>query len=451
MTGTEAPWCVAFSGGADSLALLLLIWSHWPERRATLTALHFNHRLRGGASEGDERFCRDLCVSLGVGFRCESWRAAPAAPSEGEAREARHAFFARAMAGLGAHVLWTGHQKDDIAETQLMRLARGSSSAGLAAPRPVQTLADGRVFLRPLLTLAKADIVAALRTASLAWREDETNASGDFFRNRLRREVLPAWRKCAPNDALDGAALTRELLADDDSALEIWLKSVLPAGAYSENRFNARTLAGLPRALWRRALRRWAPAAELGRESFERLLSACDRGAGCINAGAGEIVVEAGVLHFENHARPSATPWRSATLHPGICLVLPDGAELRAEPVSFDGDLRARVLGGKVDAEREAYLAHFDGAFTVRAWCAGDRYAPLGLGGSAKLQDLFVNRKIPVEKRLALPLVCEGESILWIPGFPPAANSKVTDDSVTGVRLTYHPGTYTVRPKSQQE
>ena len=82
-------------------------------------------------------------------------------------------------------LLWLGHQQDDIAETMLMRLARGSGSAGLAAPRPRQAMSDGRFHLRPLLTLKKAKIVAALRAAGASWREDATNARGDFFRNRI--------------------------------------------------------------------------------------------------------------------------------------------------------------------------------------------------------------------------------------------------------------------------
>jgi tRNA(Ile)-lysidine synthase len=101
------------------------------------------------------------------------------------------------MAARGAVVLWTGHQKDDIAETLLMRLARGAGPAGLAAPRPVSLRDDGRIFLRPLLTLGKSELAGALADAGLNWREDATNATRDHFRNRIRYEVLPRWQDAA--------------------------------------------------------------------------------------------------------------------------------------------------------------------------------------------------------------------------------------------------------------
>src|SRR4051812_31203446 len=148
----RAAWSVAFSGGADSVALLLLIWAHWPERRARLQALHFNHRLRGRESNADEAFCRQVARSLGVKFLSDSWRTARSGASEAELRAARHDFLSR-----HSRVLWFGHQQDDVAETMLMRLARGSGTAGLAAPRPVHEMSSRHVNLRPLLTLKKAD------------------------------------------------------------------------------------------------------------------------------------------------------------------------------------------------------------------------------------------------------------------------------------------------------
>ncbi|MBS0442913.1 MAG: tRNA lysidine(34) synthetase TilS, partial [Proteobacteria bacterium] len=128
----RAPWAVALSGGADSVCLLLLLWAHWPERRGRLKALHFNHRLRGAESRRDAAFCARLCAALGVPLVVGDWTEARAGASEAEARTARHAFFARQ-----ARVLWCGHQQDDIAETMFMRIARGSGTGGLAAPRPV--------------------------------------------------------------------------------------------------------------------------------------------------------------------------------------------------------------------------------------------------------------------------------------------------------------------------
>lgn len=276
----RGPWGVALSGGADSLALLLALGGGFPERRARLVALHFNHRLRGRAAEADERFCARVCASLGVKFVTGRWRGARRGASEAEARAARLGFFRREMARRRIRVLWQAHQQDDIAETMLMRLARGSGPAGLAAPRPVQAWEAGRVFLRPFLTLKKTEITAALRAAGVRWREDATNAGGDYFRNRVRRSVLPAWVRAAGRDAVAGAALARERLEEDDAALEAWTAKL--AKPDRRRRLQLAPLADAPRAVRRRALHRWLLAqphgSDLSRQGFEQLLSLMERG-----------------------------------------------------------------------------------------------------------------------------------------------------------------------------
>ena len=272
-------WCVAFSGGADSLALLLTLWANHPEKRERLVALHFNHRLRGRESDGDERFCRRVCAALGVRLRVGQWRAARKGASEAEARVARQQFFAREMKRARGRVLWQAHQQDDIAESMLMRLARGSGLGGLAAPRPVQATAAGRVYLRPLLTLKKSELVAVLKNAGADWREDSSNAGSAYFRNRIRRAVLSPWTKAAGRDALAGAALSRELLEEDERALESWLDELAPLGR--DRQLDVERLAGKPRAIVRRALHRWLLAlkqpADLSRQGFEVLLAAVER------------------------------------------------------------------------------------------------------------------------------------------------------------------------------
>lgn len=270
---------MAFSGGADSLGLVLLLWAHWPERRHQLVALHFNHRLRGRAAAADERFCRSVCDALGVRLHVGRWKRVPPDASEDAARAARFAFFGARMKLIRARALWLGHHQDDIAETMLMRLARGSGTGGLAAPRPVQRV-GGRVHLRPLLALKKEAIAAALRGAGVNWREDRTNAGEGYFRNRIRHGVLPAWQKASGRDAVAGAALARELLEEDDSALETWLDELQPVRRGGV--LNLAVLKGRPRAIVRRALRRWLAtqpqAGQLSRQGFEDLLAVVQAG-----------------------------------------------------------------------------------------------------------------------------------------------------------------------------
>jgi tRNA(Ile)-lysidine synthase len=277
--GRPSRWALAFSGGADSLALLLVFWAEGPGRWGRdFVVLHFNHRLRGRAADADEKFCAKVCAALGVTFVAGRWDQARPGASEAEARTARLAFFSREMSRRKLRLLWLAHQQDDIAETMLMRLARGSGAGGLAAPRPVQVFPDGRLHLRPLLTLQKAELIRALRAAGAEWREDETNCEPDFFRNRIRRTVLPAWQKAAGRDVVAGAALARQLLEEDEVALEAWLDQLAPL---RRGVLDIKILTGLPRAVVRRALHRWLlvvqPDTDLSRQGFELLLGAVQR------------------------------------------------------------------------------------------------------------------------------------------------------------------------------
>lgn len=274
----DETWGVGFSGGADSLALLLALRAHWPGRRRQLLALHFNHGLRGAAARADADACRRWCRALGIRFRGGRWRAPAGGASEAEAREARLAFFAR-----HARIVWLGQQADDVAEGMLMRLARGSGTAGLAAPRPVQPFHGGRLFLRPLLGIRAPELRRLLTDAGLQWREDASNATDQYSRNRMRHHVLPAWEQAAGRDAVAGTTLARELLDEDDVALTRWLNELRPLRR--DGRLDLARLAGRPTALWRRALHRWLarhPAAgEPSRQAFAVLLAALQRGGPC--------------------------------------------------------------------------------------------------------------------------------------------------------------------------
>jgi tRNA(Ile)-lysidine synthase len=302
-------WGVALSGGADSVGLLLLLWSHWPERRRRLTALHFNHRLRGAESEADARFCARLCAALGVPLVNGRWKARRRPAGEAQARLARFEFMGRAMAERRIRVLWLGHQQDDIAESMLMRLARGSGGPGLAAPRaihafpPARASGKGLFHVRPMLGLKKKEIAMALREAGATWREDSSNAKGVHFRNRIRLEVIPRWVRAAGRDALAGAALSRELLEEDNAAIEAWVDFLNPIGA--DGSLGVERLGGRPRAVVRRALHRWllgqAHAGDLSRQGFDALLRAVERGTPVRHSlgNHGFAAIRAGKLRFE--------------------------------------------------------------------------------------------------------------------------------------------------------
>ncbi|MBQ8722930.1 MAG: tRNA lysidine(34) synthetase TilS, partial [Opitutales bacterium] len=221
---SQSAIAVACSGGADSLAALLLTWAKFPEARERLCVLHFDHAVRK-ESAADAKFVREVCAALGVGFICKRRVPAPEENrhSEAELRAARLEFFAREMLKRGIKILVQGHQRDDIAETLLMRLTRGAGTDGLAAPRKISPQSDGRVFVRPLLDIPKENIVSALRDCEIPWCEDATNAGTDYFRNRVRNRVLPELRDAAP---FENIARSRKLAEEDADALDFFANEI---------------------------------------------------------------------------------------------------------------------------------------------------------------------------------------------------------------------------------
>lgn len=448
----SGPFGVTCSGGADSLCLLLLLWGHFPERRDDLVVLHFDHRLRREDSTADAVFVEEVARSLGVKVRVEAWdRAAGAPVSEEAARKARFAFFHRALAeekGAGAEerILFFGHQRDDVVESQLMRLSRGSGTAGLAAPRPVQEFSGGGIHLRPLLLLGAGEIRRALADLEIRYRVDASNAGLGFYRNRLRLEVLPVWQKHSPFDVPVGAAASRELLQEDEEALEAWLREAMPRPVAGQA-LDLGPLKEKPRALLRRALREWLRAEELtdnlSKAAFDRLLDAAAEGAALrMSAGPAAFLelAENGCLRKTAGAGGLAPafdrPW---PLPPTGAILLPGGRSLQARRVGLDPAARERILGGGIDPRTEAFLLS-DEPLRVRHWERGDRFHALGAPGSRKLQDIFVDLKIVEGERYLLPVVFDYSKILWVPSLPPADASKVSSRSKTVVRLTYNWG-----------
>lgn len=297
-------WIVSVSGGADSVALMLLVWAHWPDRRDRLILAHFDHQLRGEDSRKDRQFCQRIAHSLGVEFEFETWATPPESPSEALARSARLSFLDKVKRRHRAVLVWTGHHLNDVAETMLMRIARGSGTAGLAAPRAIQSsAADGATRVRPLLDLLQTELAAALKAAGGEWREDSSNHSSLFFRNRVRREVIPKWVKAAERDAIGGAGRSRQLLEEDDDALEAWLAELNPIDIHG--RMVLGRLKARPRAVWRRALHRWlllqTDPGDLSRRGFDELLRMAQEGrTSRFSLGkSGFVRIRRGFLFFE--------------------------------------------------------------------------------------------------------------------------------------------------------
>ena len=187
--GAPLRLAAAVSGGADSMALLLLLRQLQPRFGYTLSACHVNHGLRGQSADRDEAFVRAECARLGVPlrvFHAAELTPPPAHAGEDWARRLRYTAFVQ-LQGQGIDAIATAHTANDQAETLLLRLARGTGLHGAGGIRPRRGC-----YLRPLLCLSRAETEAVCRAAGQPWVTDETNDTDAYARNRLRHSALPA-------------------------------------------------------------------------------------------------------------------------------------------------------------------------------------------------------------------------------------------------------------------
>jgi tRNA(Ile)-lysidine synthase len=253
--------CAAVSGGADSVALLLLLHgANAAPRNALgvgLSAVHVHHGLRGEEADADLAFVEKLCARLEVPLHLHrgsvperlvrSRAAGCPETTEEAARHLRYEVFANLIAAGHADSILTAHTLDDQAETVLMKLLRGAWTEGLSGIHPVVSIEDiagpdlaaaapkatahtdkrGGNILRPLLAVRRADLIAYLKSQNQSWRTDSSNADEAFTRNRIRHHLLPILREYNPS--LDQAlANLAELAREDEARWQTELARILP-------------------------------------------------------------------------------------------------------------------------------------------------------------------------------------------------------------------------------
>jgi tRNA(Ile)-lysidine synthase len=340
--------CAAVSGGADSVALLLLLHAaNGLPRNALgvgLSAVHVHHGLRGAEADEDLAFVEALCGRLevplhvhhaGVAERVARTREARAAETiEEAARELRYECFARLIADGQADSVLTAHTLDDQAETVVMKLLRGAWTEGLSGIHPLVVPGGGRPgrIVRPLLGVRRVELEDFLRGRGQTWRTDSSNADEAFRRNRVRRHLLPILREYNPS--IDQAlANLAELARDDEERWQAEVGHILPqvllpgkpvrgggravstaAGEPGSVALEIERLRGFDPALRRRVVR--AAARSLGaRLSFDetsRLLALAGFGVDTtVAARAGAAVQFGGGLRAERSARELRLGWTS--------------------------------------------------------------------------------------------------------------------------------------------
>jgi tRNA(Ile)-lysidine synthase len=436
---------VGVSGGADSVALTFLLGELAARGEVVIAALaHVNHRLRATADR-DEQFCRDLAARLGlplhVGTRdVRALAAADRLSLEDAARRARYAFLEEVMAETAADRIAVGHTLDDQVETFVLKVARGSGLAGLGGIYP----ARGKV-VRPLLDLTHQELRDYLVGLHEDWVEDETNGDISNPRNRVRHLVLPQLDQAFGPAARRRIAQTAAFAREDGSLLDD-LARVRAADLVCEVRngveLDATRLQDEPRSIVRRillnAMRGGFAGKQIGARHVEaalEVLTGC-RAAAEVPGGRWELHGRKLVLMEQQAA--AASPAFSYTLPvPGLAHIYEVGCLIEAEPVGADQTLTdASLRQGRGDAAVVALAGR--GPLRVRSRQPGDRISPPGLGGRKKLQDVFVDARLPRAERDRVPVVVDGQDqVVWVPGHTVSADFQPRrEDAVILLKLT---------------
>ena len=392
------PLVLAVSGGADSTALSLLLAELRDEFALVFHVAHFDHRARPRSAAADAAFVGELANYIGATLRICRADAAPR--SEDDARNVRYAFLRRVASEIGANAIATGHTRDDQAETVLLHLTRGAGLVGLAGMRPER---DG--IVRPLLAIGRADTVAVCAAAGITPREDPTNRSLLFARNRIRHRVLPELAKLNPEITTaiarlaDAAAGVAHIAADHAAAI---VDSASSQNAVALDRLpdhgEARAEA---LAVWweRRTGQRLAARHRL---ALARL-AASTSGSRALDLPGGRALREYATLRIAAGSE-NIDLTGPITLKPGTT-------------ADWHGWRFAFVVGTNGDSQ----IGHVDAEHViVRGRRPGDRMSgPRG----AKVQDVFTDAKVPARERDTWPLVTADDAVVWIPGITPPPRS----------------------------
>lgn len=391
---------VGLSGGADSVALLLLLL----ERGGRIEAAHVNHGLRGEASDGDEAFVRALCAEKNVPLLV--FRATPDVEHPGEdwARQARYGFFRQAMRETGADALVLAHHRDDQAETLMMRLMRGTGLTGLTGMVADADM-DGMRVVRPLLSVSGRELRAMLTERGQPWREDASNQERRYLRNTLRLDVMPLLEQRAPG-AASHIAETASLLREDEEALR-WMTDGVLKRQGSEPWLALPIMKELPRGLQKRVLRAWwerQGMPPLERSQTEALASLLDAPAG----------TRRGLPHDWHALRG----WTHLHLLPPAPQEQPEPVPARSGAVMSGVTLTVCASDGSTGDGRETQLVPtgwLEG-LTLRTWQTGDWISPFGMSGRKSMQDYFADRHVDAPFRHRIPLICRENEVLMCCG-----------------------------------
>lgn len=435
---------VAVSGGVDSMVMLHLLLRLRTRYHSSLHVAHLDHGLRGTESAEAAMFVRAQCEAHQIPVTLHTvegraWQQKRVTSLQAAARDLRYRFLEQVADAQGAARIALGHHGDDQAETVLMNLLRGSGVRGLGGIPAVRG-----PFIRPLIECSREEIEGYAQQEGIPYVEDSSNRTLAYARNRIRLQLLPELATRYNPRVAHALASAATILEAEDALLRTMTEQALPAVLISRCReelvLSIPSMAVLPNALRWRLIRLSAEYARGDRPgltfqqtlAIDRLLLA-GRARGPVHAPGGLRATRAGdrLVFSVGAAAVRGRMTLSRLAVPGLTAI--PGSSLSLGSDIVEGRTRGELAADRWTAFLDADRAGKE--LQVRGWQEGDRFIPLGMGGQKKLQDFFVDAKVPRDQRGSVPLVVSGAEIAWVVGFRVDERFKVTEVTRRILRL----------------
>ena len=404
---------VGFSGGADSAALLSFLLELRQEWQLNLVACHINHQLRGEEALRDEEFCRNFCEERGIELHIFRENIAEGAKQAGMsveefARERRYARF-RELLLSDSDKIATAHHGNDMAETLLFRLARGTGLKGLTGIPPVR----GNI-IRPLLFCTREEIESYCREQGIPYINDSSNDSEEFSRNRIRHQVIPQLEKLNPS-FIKTILRTTKQLSLEENYLEEQCRQTMEEMLVSENCWDREKFLNLHPAMQQRIAAKWLEysAAELSAEKVEDVLHIIKKKA--VLELRKERFLAVDERHIVLKTAPKLQEFFSKPFQIGETELFSGKkvfvSELNGDNFELFANNRAKDLKNAFDYDKMC------GNAVWRQKLPGDRLHLPGHRSATSLKKLLNQHKIPLEERSRMAVLADEKGLLWLEGF----------------------------------
>lgn len=407
---------VGLSGGPDSVCLLTVLKRLPLDLR--LHALYVDHGLRPEETPMEKDFCKKLCKSMDIPFSVRtvdvrSHAAGHRMSKQEAARELRYRMLEEVAAETGAQRIALGHNLDDQCETFFMRILRGAGPRGLAGIPPVR----GKI-IRPLIETERKDIEAFLEQEGVGSVSDSSNLKGDYLRNKIRFALMPLLKELNPH-IMDTLSSTVDILREEERHLELAVtKALMRLISRKTDRsieLFLSPLMTLDRVILRRVLRRAVHETRglrgIGFLHIEDMIGLVAQG-----KPGDRLYLPGGIRAIKKYSTLLITSEPPARL--GEHMLKAEGTVVMKEAgVAITASFAPQAVqcNGRTKAVFDGDNVAFP--LTIRARRLGDFFYPLGFGRRKKLQDYFVDEKVPRDERDSIPIVTAGDDVLWVAGY----------------------------------